>query len=364
MNNNKILLVDDELNLRETISELLIHNNYIVKTAANGQDALEILNHWIPDIIISDIMMPIMDGYMFQEIVNESKLLNQIPFIFLTAKNDTQEMEKCTLRGIDHFITKPFKIDDLIKIIQVKIERFEKIKEAYNTLNFSYESGFIAEINTPLYGILGTIDHLIEAKDSLEQNEIDLFYNFMKTSGKRLNRALKNSTLYQNLKNNKLEFDDDYHTEISNCFIDVKDEITHTDAKQANRISSSIDHSNIKIKKEYLHFILFELIDNALKFSKNSKKISITGKKYNEEYYELEIQDFGIGFSEDELKKIEINQQFNHDNTKQEGVGLGLFISKTLIKKSKGVFSIISQKKFGTTIKLFFPIYGSVSLTV
>ncbi|MFM9825109.1 response regulator [Flavobacterium sp.] len=357
MQKNKILLVDDELNLTETISELLIHNNYDVKCAANGQVALEILNHWIPDIIISDIMMPIMDGYKFQEIVNESKLLNQIPFIFLTAKNDVDEIEKCSLRGIDYFITKPFKTDDLIKIIQVKIERFEKIKDTYNTLNFSYESGFIAEINRPLYGILGTIDHLIESKNNLEQNEIDLFYNSIKTSAKKLNRAIKNSTLYQNLKNNKLEFDDNFHTEISNCFFNIKDEITNTDEKQANRIFSSIDHSNIKIKEDYLQFILFELTDNALKFSKKSKKIIITGKKYNEEYYELKIEDFGIGFSDDELKKIDVNQPFKHDRTKQEGIGLGLFISKILTIKAGGVFTIISQKKFGTMIKLFFPLH-------
>jgi two-component system sensor histidine kinase/response regulator len=357
MNNNKILLVDDELNLRETISELLIHNNYDVKTAANGQDALEILNLWIPDLIISDIMMPIMDGYRFQEIVNESRLLNQIPFIFLTAKNDAQEMEKCTLTGIDHFITKPFKIDDLIKIIQVKIERFEKIKNAYNTLNFTYDSGFITEIHTPLYGILGTIDYLEENKNCLKQNEIDLCHNSMRIYGKRLNRALKNSTLYQNLKNNNLEFNDNSYAEILNCFYKVRDEIIGGDKKQTKRISFNIDHSNIKINKEYLHIILFELIDNALKFSLNSKKIIVTGKKHNEDYYELIIEDFGIGFSEDELKKIIANQQFNQDKGKGIGIGLGLFISKTLTKKTKGMFSIISQKKFGTTIKLFFPLH-------
>jgi CheY-like chemotaxis protein/two-component sensor histidine kinase len=357
MQNNKILLVDDELNLRETISELLIHNNYDVKTATNGQVALEILNHWIPDIIISDIMMPIMDGYEFQEIVNESNLLNQIPFIFLTAKNDVNEMEKCTLSGIDYFITKPFKIDDLIKIIQVKIERFEKIKKAYNTLNFTYESGFITEIHTPLFGILGTIDYLIENKNSLEQNEIDLCHNSMRIYGKRLNRALKNSTLYQNLKNNKLEFNDNSYTEIQNCFYNVRDEIIGEDEKQTKRINFNIDYSKIKINKEYLHIILLELIDNALKFSLHSKNINVTGQIYNEDYYELEIQDFGIGFSDEELKKIAIDQPFNHDRTKQEGIGIGLFISKVLTEKSGGIFTNISQKKFGTTIKLFFPLH-------
>ena len=94
-----------------------------------------------------------------------------------------------------------------------------------------------------------------------------------------------------------------------------------------------------------------------MKFSFNSKKIIVTGKKHNEEYYELKIEDFGIGFSEDELKKIAGDQQLNQDKAKEKGIGLGLFISKTLTKKNKGMFSIISQKKFGTTIKLFFPLH-------
>ncbi len=126
MNNKKILLVDDEVSFRDTIKDLLLINNYKVKIAINGQDALEILDSWTPDIIISDIMMPVMDGYMFYEKVKNSSILNQIPFIFLTAKNDKMEKEKCMLNGVNLFISKPFKIEDLLVIIEIKIERFGK----------------------------------------------------------------------------------------------------------------------------------------------------------------------------------------------------------------------------------------------
>lgn len=107
-----------------------------------------------------------------------------------------------------------------------------------------------------------------------------------------------------------------------------------------------------------MNFILFELIGNALKFSKNDKKIIVSGKIYNNEYYELLIQDFGIGFSTEELKEIDVHKQFDRNKKEQQGLGLGLFISKAFIKKTKGVFSIISQKNVGTTIKLFFPLHS------
>jgi len=80
---NKILLVEDELKLRETISEYLKIENYEVTSAENGQEAIDIIDYWIPDLIICDIMMPVMDGFMFHEILLQNKTLNAIPFIFL-----------------------------------------------------------------------------------------------------------------------------------------------------------------------------------------------------------------------------------------------------------------------------------------
>ena len=175
MNNKKILLVDDEANLRETISELLIHSNFSVMTAENGHEALKILDYWTPDLIISDIMMPVMDGHLFYDIVKDANTVNQIPFIFLTAMNDEEEKEKSILNGVDLFISKPFKIEDLINVINVKIDRFEKIKNAYNTINTGNNNYFLHEINTPLYGILGSINLLIKNKNRFEEKEIDLF---------------------------------------------------------------------------------------------------------------------------------------------------------------------------------------------
>lgn len=354
MNKHKILLVEDEQNLRETITELLIHNNYNVKDACNGNEALKILDHWTPDLIISDITMPIMDGYSFQEIVKNTDLLNQIPFIFLTAKNDSHEMEKCALLGVDHFLVKPFKIDVLIKIIDVKIERFTKIKNAHHIPSNSRY--YMHEINTPLHGILGSINLLINDKKRINEDELDIFYDSIKTSGERLNRTLKNSILYQNLLNNNLEILDNSHSEIVSEFLKVKDKIGQIDKRQLARIIDNVDESDIKINQEYLHFILFELMDNALKFSKINKKINISGQKFNSEYYELIIEDYGIGFTENQLKEINAFQQFDREKREQQGLGLGLIISKVLIKKVMGVFSIISREDIGTTIKIYFPL--------
>lgn len=356
MNKNKILLIDDELNIRTTITELLIFQNYDVKNASNGQEALDVLEYWIPDLIICDIMMPIMDGNMLHNIVKENQSLGPIPFIFLTAKKGNNLMRKCLLDGVDYFLSKPFKIDELTKIIKVKIDRFEKMKNSCNNLYIGEKKHFLHEINTPLNGILGSIDILIENEHELDKNEIETFYDAIKLSGERLNRTMQNLILYQNLKNNLLQFNYTSKIEISKSFLNVKKKLFQIHGNQEKRISFEIDRADIIISEKYLNFILFELVDNALKFSPSSKIICVSGERYNDSYYELVIRDFGIGFSEEELKKIGVAQQFNREEREQQGLGLGLFLSKIIIKKSKGVFTIISKANEGTRIKIFLPL--------
>lgn len=356
MNKNRILLVDDELNIRETLTELLLFQKYEVKNAANGQEALDILEYWTPDLIICDIMMPIMDGNMLHEIIKENQLLSSTPFIFLTAKKEDNLMRKCLLEGADDFLSKPFKINELIEIIKVKIDRFRKIKNAYSNLYLGNKIHLAHEINTPLNGILGAINLLIDTDEKLEKNEIETFYGAIKVSGERLNRTMQNLALYQNLSNDLLQFSGGASTEILYSFLNVKAKLFQIYDNQENRISFEIDRANIKMSKIYLNFILFELIDNALKFSPSSKIIIVSGARHDDDYYELIIRDFGIGFSDCELKRIGAAKQFKRDKREQQGLGLGLFLSKIIVRNSKGIFNIISKANEGTNIKILLPL--------
>lgn len=355
MNKRKILLVDDDENLRETMYELLTHHNYEVKTASNGQKALQTLNDWFPDLIISDMMMPVMDGHAFHELVKENVLLSSIPFVFLTAKIEEDQMRKYLNQGADDYIAKPFNIKYLIEIIKSRIERFEKIKNANRNIYLGDKKHFSHEINTPLNGILGSIDLLIDNK-GLDQEDVFKFYEAIKISGARLNKTMQNVMHYQNLKSGSLLFDTTSSTAVLDDFLTVETKIADGYGNQEKRIIYEIDKANLKICEKYLQFILFELIDNALKFSPDNKNIMVSGTINNKDSYELIIKDFGIGFSENELNKIGATQQFNRDKKEQQGLGLGLFLSRIIVKKFQGVFSISSIEKEGTTIKIELPI--------
>jgi two-component system chemotaxis response regulator CheY len=114
---DKILIIDDEIKLRETICELLLFLGYDVLEAKDGKDGLEKINQFKPDLILCDIMMPLLDGYGFMEIHNLSDYSN-IPVIFLSAKVDSRDQEKILALGVKEIFIKPFVIKELQKRIE------------------------------------------------------------------------------------------------------------------------------------------------------------------------------------------------------------------------------------------------------
>lgn len=129
--NPLIFVVDDELVLLQNLRHLLEVNYYDVITANNGKTALELLttSKMIPEVIISDITMPEMDGYDLFEAVSNNDMLNHIPFIFLSGRNTPDDVRFGKMLGVDDYLTKPFEIKDLLAIISGKISRNKNIKE-------------------------------------------------------------------------------------------------------------------------------------------------------------------------------------------------------------------------------------------
>jgi len=124
-----ILVVDDNKDILFNIKLLLEANDYQVATAKSGKEALKFLNKLEekpPDIIISDIMMPEMDGYNFFEKISDNAQWNRIPFIFLSARSKPEDIRLGKMLGVDDYLTKPFKEEDLLAIISGKVFRKQK----------------------------------------------------------------------------------------------------------------------------------------------------------------------------------------------------------------------------------------------
>ncbi|MFB8797533.1 MAG: response regulator transcription factor [Microcoleus sp.] len=125
----RLLLVDDEPGLREAVQAYLEDSNFAVEVASNARDGWELLQRYNPDLLISDIMMPQVDGYQFLKQVREDPRYKALPVVFLTAKGMTSDRIQGYQAGCDAYLSKPFDPDELVAIITNLLARRAAAKE-------------------------------------------------------------------------------------------------------------------------------------------------------------------------------------------------------------------------------------------
>jgi len=122
----KLLVVDDDPGLLLAVSETLRAENYDVVTARRGAEALVRVAESLPDLIISDIRMPGMDGYALMRNLRASPRTRLVPIVFLTAKDETADRIEGFRSGVDAYITKPFETDELVAVVKSILERVQR----------------------------------------------------------------------------------------------------------------------------------------------------------------------------------------------------------------------------------------------
>ncbi|SMD31953.1 cAMP-binding domain of CRP or a regulatory subunit of cAMP-dependent protein kinases [Reichenbachiella faecimaris] len=129
---NKILLIEDNVEVRENTAEILELSGYKVMVASNGKEGLDILKSIKPDLIICDIMMPVLDGYGVLHIVSKNPSTAHIPFIFLTAKVEKMDIRRGMNLGADDYLTKPFDDIELLGAVEARLKRTKQIQSEYD----------------------------------------------------------------------------------------------------------------------------------------------------------------------------------------------------------------------------------------
>jgi CheY-like chemotaxis protein len=117
----KILVIDDNLDIRENSIEILELSGYHVFGAADGQAGIDLAIREIPDIIICDIMMPLMDGYEVLQKLRNHRQTAQIPFVFLTARSEKTDIRTGMDLGADGYLVKPFEDFELLDVIEQRL---------------------------------------------------------------------------------------------------------------------------------------------------------------------------------------------------------------------------------------------------
>lgn len=166
----KILVIEDETDLRENIIEALENLYFEVLGAENGIVGLEVAREHLPDLIICDIMMPKLDGYGVLEALRQAPETATIPFIFLSAKREHSDIRKGMNLGADDYLTKPFTIPELNKAIETQIEKRVRIYNQYHQNLKKPQAHLIASIPFHLRPSLEEI--LILSETLINQYEV------------------------------------------------------------------------------------------------------------------------------------------------------------------------------------------------
>jgi two-component system, sensor histidine kinase and response regulator len=349
-----LLVVEDELDVRENLTEILTENSYKVVTAANGHDAMKKLTKNIPDLIISDITMPVMDGFELLEYVQSSKNFSHIPFVFLTAKSSMQEMRSGMSLGADDYLTKPFRASELLDIVRIKLKKKESIQKQLNEIKESIALSIPHEFRTPLTPIVGFSSMLSEDLKSLTPEEIEEMSSAILASALRLRTSVEKFILFSTLHYELNNFESN-HAIRNNIVQDIEfrilDVVVNEKKYKSGTIGfeSKVEECRLKIDETYFGICIKELVENAFKFSFDNTKVKITGKNTGD-YYELAIENTGGWLSKDQIKKIDVLTK-QYDPT-MPGSGLGLPIVKRIVEYFGGIMEVISKHKKYTKVTI------------
>ncbi len=166
----KILLIEDNIDIRENTAEILELSSYEVQTAVNGKEGVEKAMAWHPDLIICDIMMPVLDGYGVLHLLNKNDELNTIPLIFLTAKSERSDMRKGMEMGADDYITKPFTDIELLSAIESRLK-----KTAFRKKEFSSDPAGVRDMISA-FGGTAALDKMISWSDENQYRKKQVIY--------------------------------------------------------------------------------------------------------------------------------------------------------------------------------------------
>lgn len=381
MENNeyKILVVDDNVKNIQVLANVLSEKDYDVEYALNGPDALQLVASENFDLILLDIMMPEMDGFEVCRSIKKDENKREIPIIFLTAKTDTESIQKAFKTGGVDYVSKPFNIDELLarvethvelkvskdKLKKVNVWLEEKVLERTAELKIANsklleldnaKTQFLKiishEIRTPLNGIIGGLSLIKEY--GLTEESIE-FIDMLDISAKRLEAFSYKALDISNLNIRGKETISLEKANITQIISQVIADLESTWKSKEINISQikNTDSVIINVDLKYFYKCIYNIIHNAIKFSPVNGLVLASVSNFDNKLV-IEIKDEGVGFNEG----FAINdiKPFDTKNHVDSNPGLGLFLSNQIIKTHGGTIENGNNKDKGAFVKIFMPI--------
>lgn len=365
----QVLFVEDNLAVLESVAFELQMRGYEVATATNGFEALQLLQQLDlpPDIIVSDIAMPDMDGYKLLESVHADDRWNGIPFIFLTAFGSPNAVRIGKELGVDDYLVKPFQPDDLVLAMENKLKRIRDFRRsAYRQLDSARQellTTFSHELRTPLTAIYGGAEILADSLESLPDHASVQMVELIRNGARRMNHLINQMLYMVQIDSGQLQSLLDKKARL--C--DMTAVVQHGFDRMKQEWEPHIPDVNVVFDisdtplwvegiEDYLAMAVMELGRNAVMFSPAGETIIVTVQA-DAATVNVVVEDHGIGIAEADLSRVwERFVQINREHYEQQGVGLGLALVSDITRLHGGTCAIESQPGKGTRATLRLPL--------
>lgn len=374
-----ILLVEDNQTMLNGMKDLLeisdIGYDISVLSASDGRQALKVMSQQTPDLIVSDVMMPNMNGYEFLEEVRENPAWRQIPFIFVTAKGEKEDKRQGKLSDANLYITKPFVVTQLLELIQAQLKRSLEQQRTQQQQAENLRKDLLQILNhefrTPLTYVTAYYEMLAENASHGPRNEdYSMYLRGIRAGNARLARLVEDFIMVMELRSGearenfyRLAKPLDNVAALLQAAIDARQE-------EASNLNVSLsfecqaDLPAIFGVSAYVQNMVERILDNAVKFTAAYKKraketghVVIRATAVADELH-IAVQDEGMGIPPYAQAEIfDLFVQHNRTTLEQQGAGIGLTVAQGLANLHHGRIEVQSQENEGSTFTLILPVY-------
>ncbi|SEB72047.1 Tetratricopeptide repeat-containing protein [Tenacibaculum sp. MAR_2009_124] len=341
-----VLLIEDNPDLNKMVQEELI-NHFKTISAFNGEEALKTLEKHKPDIIVTDIMMPVMNGIEFIEIIKSNPDYKSIPIIAMSALEESYDNMKLWKLGVVDFVNKPFDLHVLLFKIKNNLTTFKETTDQYKNLK-SLTANLIHDLRSPVVTLQMIANDLIENKE--ENEDVEKYLNYITENSNNLLDLINGLTEINRTHKRK-----SYTTfNIKDSFNNVLFNLSHLIEKTNAIINHEIQDFEVTMDKTDFSRILQNLIENALTYVKNDipPKIDITILPKKKNILSIIVKDNGKGIPEKDFENIFKQLKRGKSSAGTQGSGLGLYIVKEIINKYHGNIEVNSKVNELTTFSL------------
>lgn len=366
-----ILIVDDVVENLKLLGIMLREHGYNVRPVPSSVLALKVAQNEKPDLILLDIMMPEMDGFEVCLKLKSIPSLKDVPVIFISALNDTENIVKGLRAGGVDYITKPFQAEEVKARVATHITLYlqqQQLLAQSNELKIlndtkdKFFSILAHDLRAPFSTFLGLSKDLSKNLMDLTYREIHEMANNLDSSANNVYKLLENLLQWAKMQRGLI----DYNPEMCNLKMLLKqnyDLLNEFASQKKIQFEIEIDESyEIYADIAMLNTVVRNIITNAIKFTKPEGKIKIKASEYESEdnsndYILCSISDSGIGMSKYILENLfRIDKNVSREGTDGESSsGLGLLLCKEFIEKNHGKMWAESIENQGSTFYFTIP---------